>query len=127
MSDKILLVDDDVDLAGMMKRALGNAGYDVVIANDGKAALRAFYEHRPDLVILDVMMPYLDGFQVCQRIRELADTPILMLTAKDSEEDIIKAMDLGANDYLSKTFAIDVLLKHTKILLQRAQQTQVVK
>ncbi len=87
MSEKILVVDDDPNLAEVMKRALSHAGFQVVIAKDGKQAIRTFYEQRPDLVILDVVMPYLNGFEVCQRIREMADTPILMLTAKDSEDD----------------------------------------
>ena len=124
MTKKILVVDDNLNLAEMMKRALSNKGHQVVIAKDGKQALRTFYEQRPDLVILDVMMPYLNGFEVCQRIREMADTPILMLTAKESEDDIIKAMELGATDYLSKTFALEILVKHAQVLLERNLSSQ---
>lgn len=121
MSEKILVVDDDPDLTKIMKRAFERMGHEVIIARDGKAALRSFYDHRPDLVVLDIMMPYMDGFQVCQRIRDLADTPILMLTAKDADDDIMKAMDLGADDYLNKSFDIDVLVKHVTLLLERSQ------
>ena len=124
MTEKILIVDDDQNLAEMMKRGLVHAGYQVVIANDGKQALRTFYEERPDLAILDVMMPYLNGFEVCQRIREMADIPILMLTAKDSEDDILKAMEMGATDYLSKTFNLDILIKHAGVLLERSRFLQ---
>ena len=119
MSKKILVVDDDPNLVNVMKRTLEHIGYDIVVAKDGKQAMRSFYEHRPDLVILDVMMPYLDGFQVCQRIREMADTPILMLTAKDTDDDIMKAIELGADDYLNKSFDIDVLINHVTVLLER--------
>ena len=119
MGKKILVVDDDPNLVNVMKRTLEHIGYDIVVAQDGKQAMRSFYEHRPDLVILDVMMPYLDGFQVCQRIREMADTPILMLTAKDTDDDIMKAIELGADDYLNKSFDIDVLINHVTVLLAR--------
>ncbi|MDX1523538.1 MAG: response regulator [Anaerolineae bacterium] len=119
MTAKILIVEDNLDLVSLMKRALEMSGYQVYMAVDGKKGMRAFYETRPDLVILDVVMPYLDGFEVCQRIREMADTPILMLTAKDSEEDILKAIELGADDYLSKTFDISVLLNHVRVLLEQ--------
>ena len=119
MGQKILVVDDNPNLATVMKRALEHIGHEVIVARDGRQAMRAFYENRPDLVILDVMMPYLDGFQVCERIRGMADTPILMLTAKDTEDDIMRAIELGADDYLSKSFDIDVLVKHVTILLER--------
>lgn len=119
MGKKILVVDDDPNLVNVMKRTLEHIGHDIVVAQDGKQAMRSFYEHRPDLVILDVMMPYLDGFQVCQRIREMADTPILMLTAKDTSDDIMKAIELGADDYLNKSFDIDVLVNHITVLLER--------
>lgn len=120
MGKKILVVDDDPNLGNVMKRALEYVGHEVIVAKNGKQAMRSFYENRPDLVILDVMMPYLDGFQVCERIREMADTPILMLTAKDTDDDIMKAIELGADDYLSKSFDIDVLVNHATILLERS-------
>lgn len=125
MPSKILIVDDDPNLSQVMKRALEHEGFETVLARDGKSALRTFYQSQPDLVILDVMMPYLDGFQVCQRIRELADTPILMLTAKDTEDDILQAITLGADDYLSKSFDIDVLIKHAHVLLQRSASRKI--
>jgi DNA-binding response OmpR family regulator len=121
MGDKILIIDDDPQLTEVMKRALQLEGYKIFTARNGKEGMRAFYENRPDLVILDVMMPYLNGFEVCERIREMADTPILMLTAKDSEDDILKAINLGATDYLSKLFDLDVLIRHAGILLQRGR------
>ena len=124
MSEKILIVDDDPNLTEVMKRALEFEGYQIITAKDGKEGIRSFYENRPDLVILDVMMPYLNGFELCKRIREMADTPILMLTAKDSEDDILKAMELGANDYLNKLFDIEVLIKHAGILLKRARDNK---
>ena len=110
MNDKILLVDDDPSLLELIQYNLEGEGFQVIIAKDGQAGVRLFFTDRPDLVILDVAMPKLDGYQVCERIREMSDTPVIMLTARGREEDIIKGLDLGADDYLTKPFRVNELL-----------------
>lgn len=118
---RILIVDDDPVLLRVASYNLEQEGYEVFTAPDGQAGLRAVFEHRPDLVILDVMMPRLDGFETCRRIRELTNVPILMLTARQQDEDIIRGLELGADDYLVKPFVIGVLIARVKALLRRAQ------
>ena len=114
MNEKILIIDDDASILKALKYSLELAGYPTLTASDGRAALRLLYAERPDLLILDVMMPDLDGWQVCQRVREMADTPIIMLTAKGSSEDIVKGLDLGADDYIVKPFTVKELLARVR-------------
>lgn len=121
MSDKILVVDDDPNLVELIQYNLEEEGYQVNVSRDGQAGLRAFFNDRPDLVILDVAMPKLDGYMVCQRIRDMADTPIIMLTARGREEDIIKGLDVGADDYLTKPFRVGELLARVRATLRRAR------
>lgn len=121
MSDKILLVDDDPSLLELIQYNLEGEGFRVVTAKDGQAGVRLFFTDRPDLVILDVAMPKLDGYQVCERIREMSDTPVIMLTARGREEDIIKGLDLGADDYLTKPFRVNELLARVRATLRRAR------
>jgi two-component system KDP operon response regulator KdpE len=118
---RILIVDDDPALLRVASYNLEQEGYEVLTAPDGQAGLKAVFEYRPDLVILDVMLPRLDGFETCRRIRELTNVPILMLTARQQEEDIIHGLELGADDYLVKPFVIGVLIARVKALLRRAQ------
>jgi len=116
---KILAVDDDRELLGLISFALRQAGYFVIEATDGVGALNAFEREQPDLVILDVNLPGLSGFEVCRRIREQAATPIMMLTVRSSEEDQVKGLDLGADDYLTKPFSPRTLLARVRALLRR--------
>jgi DNA-binding response OmpR family regulator len=117
---KILVVDDDLELAGLIGYALRQAGYLVVEAADGEAALAAFERESPALVILDVNLPRLGGLEVCRRIRESSTVPIMMLTVRSGEEDQVQALDLGADDYLTKPFSPRTLLARVRALLRRA-------
>jgi DNA-binding response OmpR family regulator len=121
---KILVVDDDADLRGLIAYALRQAGYLVIEAADGAAALDAFEREAPALVILDVNLPRLSGFEVCKRIRQRSPspggTPVMMLTVRGAEEDLVQGLDLGADDYLTKPFSPRALLARVRALLRRA-------
>ncbi|HEX7057093.1 MAG TPA: response regulator transcription factor [Bacilli bacterium] len=120
MPEKILVIDDDEKIISLLRRSLAFAGYSVVTAANGAEGLRQLMTDDPDLVILDIMMPGVDGWEVCRRIREAGSSvPILMLTAKDAIEDRVKGLDMGADDYLVKPFALDELLARTRALLRR--------
>ena len=121
---KVLIVDDDLELSGLIGFALRQAGYLVVEANDGNQALAVFDHERPDLVILDVNLPGLNGFEVCRRVRERAATPVMMLTVRGSEEDEVQGLDQGADDYLTKPFSPRNLLAHVRALLRRGETLQ---
>jgi DNA-binding response OmpR family regulator len=116
---KILLVDDDPDLLAVTGFALQQAGFLVVKASDGLAALDAFQREHPDLAVLDINMPKLNGFELARRLRERSKIPLIMLTARNEEEDIVRALGLGADDYLTKPFSPKVLLARVKALLRR--------
>ena len=115
----ILVVDDDVELVGLLKFALDSAGYDVVTAFDGEQALQRLRDHVPELVILDVNLPHLNGFEVLERLRRLSQVPVLMLTVRSSEEDEVHGLNLGADDYLRKPFSPRALLARVRSLLRR--------
>jgi DNA-binding response OmpR family regulator len=117
---KVLIADDDADLRDLIAFALTQAGYLAVKAGDGAAALGAFAAEAPDLVILDVNMPHASGFQVCAAIRERSAVPVMMLTVRGEEEDLVRALELGADDYLTKPFSPRTLLARIKALLRRA-------
>ena len=125
MVDKILVVDDSPNLLRGLRDSLAQEGYPVVTASDGREALRLVYAEQPDLIVLDVMMPEIDGWQVCQRVREMSDVPIIMLTAKAERKDIVKGLDLGADDYLVKPFDVQELLARVRAALRRARTTLV--
>src|SRR5687767_9908246 len=118
---KILVVDDDLELLGLVSFALRQAGYLVVKASDGTEALATFEREQPDLVILDVNLPGLSGFEVCRRLRAQATTPIMMLTVRGSEEDEVHGLDSGADDYLTKPFSPRALLARVRALLRRGE------
>jgi DNA-binding response OmpR family regulator len=120
---KILVVDDDLTLLGLVSFALRQAGYLPVEAHDGPAALDVFAREQPDLVILDVNLPGLSGFEVCRRLRALGPTPIMLLTVRNTEEDEVKGLDLGADDYLTKPFSPRSLLARVRALLRRGEAT----
>jgi len=116
---KILVADDDRDLRDLVGFTLTQAGYLVIKAQDGTTALRAVAEEAPDLVILDINMPGASGFQVCESIRRNSRVPIMMLTVRGEEQDLVRALELGADDYLTKPFSPRTLLARGKALLRR--------
>lgn len=116
---RILVVDDDPEIVSFLRRGLIYEGYDVDTAGDGAEALASAREKEPDLVILDVMMPGIDGLEVSQRLRSAGDVPILMLTAKGTVADRVAGLESGADDYLIKPFAFDELLARVRALLRR--------
>src|SRR4051794_41314408 len=117
---RILIVDDEPDIRMLLRTLLERAGYTVDEAADGRAGLRAFYAAAPQLVILDVTMPELDGWATLERIRDLSDVPVLMLTARGGELDTVRGLRAGADDYLSKPFGRQELLARVEALLRRA-------
>ncbi|MCB0063094.1 MAG: response regulator transcription factor [Caldilineaceae bacterium] len=118
---KILVIDDDHNLVQMIKLTFVRAGAEVYTAVDGRDGLRQFYEHRPDLVILDVRMPDIDGWETCRQIRLLSDVPIIMLTTMDKEEDVLRGFDYGADDFVTKPFSRDVLLARARAVMRRVE------
>ncbi len=117
---KILCADDDKDLLSLIAFTLSQAGYLVVKASDGLSAIKAFEAESPDLVVLDINMPGASGFQVCEAVRAKSRTPVMMLTVRGEEEDLVRALELGADDYLAKPFSPRTLLARVKALLRRA-------
>jgi DNA-binding response OmpR family regulator len=117
---KLLSADDDTDLLALIAFTLSQAGYLVVKASDGPSAIRAFEAEAPDLVILDINMPGASGFQVCEAIRAKSRVPVMMLTVRGEEEDLVRALEIGADDYLTKPFSPRTLLARVKALLRRA-------
>jgi DNA-binding response OmpR family regulator len=118
----ILIVDDDVELVGLLRFALRGAGHEVLTAFDGEQALTRLREHTPDLVILDVNLPLLNGFEVLNELRKHSQVPVMMLTVRDSEEDEVHGLDLGADDYLKKPFSPRALLARVRSLLRRGNE-----
>ena len=117
---KALVVDDDRVLADVLAFTLRREGFAVTRAFDGETALQQWSAEQPDLIILDVNLPKLDGFAVCQRIRQQADTPILLLTVRDEEDDIVRGLELGADDYITKPFSPRQLVARAQAILRRA-------
>jgi DNA-binding response OmpR family regulator len=118
--EKILIIDDDQDLAKIVQLSLDQEGYQTVVATSGLEGLQEAYRVQPDLVILDIMMPGMDGWEVCRRLGEMSTVPILMLTAKGTEGDIVKGLQIGADDYLTKPFSVAELIARIQALLRRA-------
>src|ERR671922_1996064 len=117
---RILVVDDDADIRGLLRELLERSSYDVVEASNGRDGLRALYAESPDLVLLDVSMPELDGWQTLERIRDVSDVPVLMLTARAAELEKVRALKAGADDYVTKPFGRQELLARVEALLRRA-------
>ena len=124
MSSRILVVDDDVALAEMIGIVLQNEGYDVFFCADGSAALAQFQEHSPDLVLLDVMLPGMDGFDVCRAIRRVSDAPIVMLTARSDTADVVTGLEAGADDYVPKPFKPKELVARVRARLRGREDSQ---
>lgn len=120
--ESILVVEDNNDLVNLLRINLNDEGYDVRIATDGLAGLESFKENEPSLIILDIMLPKMDGFDVCKEVRsQNKQVPILMLTAKSEEVDKVLGLEIGADDYMTKPFSIRELLARVKAILRRSQ------
>jgi len=119
---RILVVDDDKTLIRLMREALSKADYDVITASNGIDALQEVYAKQPDLIILDVMMPRMDGWETAQRIRQVSQVPIIMLTAKDEESDKLKGFAAGVDDYVTKPFSFAEIVARVGAVLGRARQ-----
>jgi two-component system alkaline phosphatase synthesis response regulator PhoP len=119
----VLVVDDAPNIVELLRLYLEQAGFDTIVATDGPTAVELHRRHRPDLVVLDVMLPGLDGFEVCRAIRREADTPILMLTARSDDVDAIVGLELGADDYVTKPFNPRALVARVKAILRRTDGT----
>ncbi|HEY7414792.1 MAG TPA: response regulator, partial [Ktedonobacteraceae bacterium] len=120
----ILVVDDEIDICNLLRRELEAEGYAVIQAFDGPAAIQAVERHNPQLVLLDWMLPGLDGLSVCRRIRQNYLVPIIMLTARDEEVDRILGLEVGADDYISKPFSIREVLARVRAVLRRIELEQ---
>ena len=122
---QVLVVDDDRVLADLLAFTLRREGFQVGLAYDGQSALQKWRDERPDLIILDLNLPKVDGFTVCRRIRAEADTPIIMLTVRGEEDDIVRGLELGADDYIPKPFSPRQLVARAKAVLRRSGKTHV--
>lgn len=123
IDQKVLIIDDDADLLQLVSLIFKKAGYQVITANDGLDGISKFFMHRPNLIILDVMMPGSTGFDVCQRIRQVSDDPLIMLTALNQEQDMLQGLEAGADDFLSKPFNPEILLARANTVLRRAHHS----
>ncbi|HOA79622.1 MAG TPA: response regulator YycF [Defluviitaleaceae bacterium] len=119
MGQKILVVDDEKSIADIIAYNLQKEGYEVLVAYDGEEALDIIFSKDPDLILLDIMMPKIDGFQVCRKVREKKETPIVMLTARAEEVDKVLGLELGADDYVTKPFSVRELMARVKANLRR--------
>ncbi|MBI5667257.1 MAG: response regulator transcription factor [Chloroflexi bacterium] len=120
-SERVLVIEDEARIAQFIERGLIYEGYRVSVARDGQTGLMIARDNPPDLVILDWMLPGLDGLEVCKRLRTASDVPILMLTAKDDVKDRVTGLDAGADDYLVKPFSVDELMARVRALFRRSQ------
>ena len=119
----LVVADDDPQLLRLMARNLQLEGFDVLAASDGQQALELIENHAPDLVLLDVMMPKMDGFTVCSRVREFSAVPIIIVTARGQDQDKVRGLDLGVDDYLTKPFSVEELLARVRAVLRRSEFT----
>ena len=121
MKKRILVVDDELNIIKFLRSKVVAGGFEVIAAMDGSLAINTFEKELPDLVILDIMMPKIDGFEVCRRLREWTQTPIIMLSARGDEGDKIKCLDLGADDYITKPFGAGELIARVNAVLRRSE------
>ncbi len=118
---RILVVEDETSIQKLLFTCLTEVGYDVCVAGDGREALRQFEQDAFDLVLLDIMLPHLNGYEVCKRIREQSDVPVIMLTALDDENNMMKGFDLKIDDYITKPFSMSVVVKRVQAVLRRSK------
>jgi two-component system, OmpR family, alkaline phosphatase synthesis response regulator PhoP len=123
MDQTVLIIDDDADLLQLAGLIFKKAGAKVITANDGLDGISKFFTCHPDLIVLDVMMPGNSGFDICQRIRQVSDAPLIMLTSLNREEDMLKGLAAGADDFLSKPFNPEILLARAQTVLRRTQRS----
>jgi len=123
VAEKVLAIDDDFLMLQAVQRSLESAGYQVTTAQDGQTGLQHFLEDQPHLVILDVVMPHIDGWEICRRIRDLSTVPIIMLTALGSYQEIVRGLNLGADDYLVKPFHPEELQARVEAVLRRKRMS----
>ena len=121
---KILIVEDDISIQALLHDFIKEAGYEVALASDGVEALSLFTEQSFDLILLDIMLPKIDGYGVCEVIRQKSDVPIIMLTALDGEQNQIKGLDLQADDYITKPFSMPVLIRKISAVLRRYAKSE---
>ncbi len=124
MQKNILVIEDEKSIQNILKAFLEDAGYSVVLADDGMAGIAEFHKSPYDLVLLDIMMPKLDGYTVCEMIRNESDTPVILLTALDDEGSQMKGFDLLADDYITKPFSMPLVLRRIEAVLRRAKNTE---
>lgn len=122
MAKTILIIEDEIAIQNILSEPLKACGYDVITAVDGLAGVNAFHAHCIDLIVLDIMLPKIDGYTVCEMIRQESQIPIILLTALDTEDDQIKGFDLLADDYITKPFSIKLVLKRIEALLRRTER-----
>ncbi len=120
MKETILVIDDDVEFLGLTQTWLRNAGYESLTAEDGATGLRRVYSNRPNLVLLDVNIPQLDGWEVCRRVRDMSDIPVIMVTVNSQKVDLLKGFGLGADDYVTKPFDFPELIARVEAVLRRS-------
>lgn len=122
MAKKVLVVEDDSNIAELLRLYLEKDGFDVFLAADGGEGIRRAQELQPDLILLDIMLPVVDGWVVCSEVRKTSNVPIIMLTAKGEERDVVAGLDAGANDYVTKPFSKAILLARIRAFLRAAEQ-----
>jgi DNA-binding response OmpR family regulator len=120
LGKKVLIIDDDTDLVQLTSRIFKGAGAQVITALDSSEGIGKLLTYRPNLIVLDVMMPGVNGFEICQRIRQVSDVPIIMLTALNHEQNLLQGLEVGADEFLSKPFNAEILLARAKTLLRRS-------
>lgn len=125
MSEKILIIDDEENTVNLTALLLERKGFEVVKAMSADEGLRKAYRHQPDLVLLDVMMPDMDGYEVCKRLRDMTDVPIIFVTARDDTRDIVRGLEIGGDDYIAKPFNNDELIARIRAHLRRAPRVNV--
>jgi two-component system KDP operon response regulator KdpE len=123
MATTLLLIDDDVSLCETVRFMLIRNGFEVEVAHNGISGLKQAYALKPDAVLLDIMLPDMDGWQVCRRLREMSDVPIIMLTALGSDENVVEGLNLGADDYIVKPVAVEELIARIRALLRRTSRS----
>ena len=123
MMNKILVVEDDLDIQELLQNFLQESGYDITVANDGLEAINLFSDDNFDLILLDILLPKIDGFSVCEFIRKKSQIPIIILTALNGEKEQIKGLDLQVDDYITKPFSMPVLVRKIAAVLRRASKT----
>lgn len=121
MTKTILIIEDETAIQNILAEPLRACGYEVITASDGLSGINAFHAHHTDLILLDIMLPKINGYTVCKMVRQESKTPIILLTALDTEDDQIKGFDLLADDYITKPFSIKLVLKRVEAMLRRTE------